>query len=426
MKKYTQNDKIEQVTEKTLVVGVDIGSVKQYARAFDYRGREIDHVYRFMDCRDGYELFLDWMQGLQSANGMDRIIVGAEPTGHYWFGLRDFLDAAGIQLVLVNPLHVCKSKELDDNNQTKNDQKDPKVIARLVMEGRYSIPYIPHGVYAELRGMWILRQRVVDEEVKLRNRIARWFKIYFQEYTQAYSSFAAKSSIALLKAACLPEDILQLGADGIVELWRAMKLRAVGKKKAESLLAAAARSTGQKDGADAARMEMEMLLEDWGVLQKRHEKIDAKLRELCEQIPESKNLLAIKGIGLTTVAGFLAEVGDIQRFDSPKQIVKLAGLALRENSSGKHKGKTTISKRGRARLRRLLFAGAMPLLATNDAFRSLHVYYTTRQQNPLKKKQSVIAICCKLVRIFYALLTKGTAFDSRKMLGDIHRPPLAA
>ena len=169
-----------------------------------------------------------------------------------------------------------------------------------------------------------------------------------------------------------------------------------------------------------------MLLEDWGVLQKRHEKIDAKLRELCEQIPESKNLLAIKGIGLTTVAGFLAEVGDIQRFDSPKQIVKLAGLALRENSSGKHKGKTTISKRGRARLRRLLFAGAMPLLATNDAFRSLHGYYTTRQQNPLKKKQSVIAICCKLVRIFYALLTKGTAFDSRKMLGDIHRPPLAA
>ena len=242
MKKYTQNDKIEQVTEKTLVVGVDIGSTKQYARAFDYRGRELDHVFCFMDCRSGYELFLDWMQGLRSANGMDKIIVGAEPTGHYWFGLRDFLDAAGIPLVLVNPLHVCRSKELDDNNQTKNDQKDPKVIAR-----------------------------------KLRNRIARWFKIYFPEYTQAYHSFAAKSSIALLKAACLPEDILQLGADGIVELWRAMKLRAVGKKKAESLLAAAARSTGQKDGAGAARMEMEMLLEDWETLRKRHEKIDEKL-----------------------------------------------------------------------------------------------------------------------------------------------------
>ena len=294
------------------------------------------------------------------------------------------------------------------------------------MEGRYSVPYIPRGVYAELRNMWFLRQRVVDAEVKLRNRIARWFKIYFPEYTQAYGSFAAKSSITLLKTACLPEDVLQLGADGIVELWRAMKLRAVGRKKAESLVAAAARSTGQTEGAGAARMEMQMLLDEWELLSKQHQQIDDKLRDLCEQIPESKNLLAIKGIGFVTVAGFLAEAGDIKRFDSPKQIVKLAGLALRENSSGKHKGKTTISKRGRARLRRLLFAGVIPLLATNDAFHSLHVYYTTRKQNPLKKKQSVIAICCKLVRIFYALLTKGTAFDSSKMLGDIHRPPMAA
>ena len=426
MKQYTQNDKIEQVTEKTLVVGVDIGSTKQYARAFDYRGREMDRVFWFMDCRSGYELFLKWMQGLQSAKGMDKIIVGAEPTGHYWFGLRRFLDEAGIQLVLVNPLHVSKAKELDDNNQTKSDLKDPKVIARLVTEGRYSVPYIPRGVYAELRNMWFLRQRVVDSEVKLRNRIARWFKIYFPEDTQAYGSFAAKSSIALLKAACMPEDILQLGADGIVELWRAMKLRAVGKKKAGSLLAAAARSTGQKEGTGAARMEMQMLLDEWELLSKQHQQIDEKLKELCEQIPKSENLLAIKGIGFVTVAGFLAEVGDIKRFDSPKQIVKLAGLALRENSSGKHKGKTTISKRGRARLRKLLFAGVIPLLATNDAFHSLHVYYTTRKQNPPKKKQSVIAICCKLVRIFYALLTKGTAFDSSKMLGDIHRPQLAA
>ena len=78
MKKYTQNDKIEQVTEKTLVVGVDIGSTKQYARAFDYRGRELDHVFCFMDCRSGYELFLDWMQGLPTAFPVaDDIFLGS-------------------------------------------------------------------------------------------------------------------------------------------------------------------------------------------------------------------------------------------------------------------------------------------------------------------------------------------------------------
>ena len=53
--------------------------------------------------------------------------------------------------VLVNPHHVEKSKELDDNDQTKNDRKDPKVIAGLVREGRYMILYLPDGVYADLR-----------------------------------------------------------------------------------------------------------------------------------------------------------------------------------------------------------------------------------------------------------------------------------
>jgi len=85
-------------------------------------------------------------------------------------------------------------------------------------------------------------------------------------------------------------------------------------------------------------------------------------------------------------------VGDISRFDSPKQLQKLAGYALIENSSGKHKGETTISRRGRKRLRYLLFEVAMSLVGKNEEFRKLHRYYTTREDNPLKKMQSLIAV----------------------------------
>src|SRR5699024_6454784 len=105
-------------------------------------------------------------------------------------------------------------------------------------------------------------------------------------------------------------------------------------------------------------------------------------------------------------AGFVSEVGDLRRFKSPKQIQKLAGLALKENSSGKHKGQTRISKRGRSRLRAVLFQGVMPLVSKNKEFGEIHKYYTTRRDNPLKKKQSLIAVCCKLIRVLYAMLTK--------------------
>ena len=57
-----------------------------------------------------------------------------------------------------------------------------------------------------------------------------------------------------------------------------------------------------------------------------------------------------------------------------------------------------------------------------DEFRELHIYYTTRAVNPLKKMQSLIVIACKLLRIIYTILTKGTVYDPKKMLMDIRRP----
>ena len=114
-------------------------------------------------------------------------------------------------------------------------------------------------------------------------------------------------------------------------------------------------------------------------------------------------------------------MGDIRRFKSPKQIQKLAGLALKESSSGKHKGQTRINKRGRKRLRALLFQGTMPLVAKNAEFKAIHNYYTTRSENPLRKKQSLIAVMCKLIRVFYALLTKGIKYDGAKLISDIKR-----
>jgi transposase len=134
-----------------------------------------------------------------------------------------------------------------------------------------------------------------------------------------------------------------------------------------------------------------------------------------------EQILQIKGVGLVTAAGFMAEVGDMSRFEHPRQIQKLAGLNLKETSSGKHKGKTTISKRGRSRLRALLFQGIMPLVATNPEFKELHKYYITREINPLKKKQSLILLCCKLIRVFFALVNKRVVYDSQKLMADIKR-----
>ena len=423
MKSNTQNKKIEAINEKTLVIGIDVGSETHYARAFDYRGIEYSKkAFKFGNNETGFEMFKAWILDIKEKHDKDKVVPGMEPTGHYWFNLGKFLQDNGMKPVLVNPHHVKKSKELDDNNPTKNDRKDPKVIAGLVQGGRYMIPYLPDGVYAELRTASNMRFQIQSELTRIQNRISRWFSIYFPEYRTVFKGSNCVSGMMILKKAPLPEDILTLGIEGVNQIWRDARLRAVGKKRAESLINAAKHSVGTKEGAVAARLEIRMLLEDYESRTARLQEIMTLIEELVKQIPMAEELMKIKGIGIKTVSGFLAEVGDVSRFSNPKELQKLAGLALVENSSGKHKGQTTISRRGRKRLRYLLFEVAMSLTGKNPEFRALHHYYTTRKINPLKKMQSLMAIAGKVIRVFYAMLTKGVVYDPVKMLGDIKRP----
>lgn len=223
----------------------------------------------------------------------------------------------------------------------------------------------------------------------------------------------------MLEKACLPADVLTMGENAINALWREAKLKAVGIKKATRLVDAAKNSIGQTCGSKAARMQLQLLLQEYKNQQEIDAQIMAEIEEILPEVPGSQELLKIKGIGIKSIAGFIAEDGEIGRFSSPKQIQKLAGLSLRENSSGKHKGETTISRRGRARLRGILFNAVIPLLASNTSFQTIHAHYTKRENNPLKRKQSVVAICCKLIRIFYAILKHGAVYDEQKMLQDI-------
>lgn len=298
----------------------------------------------------------------------------------------------------------------------------PRIIANLVRDGRYFYTYMPTGVYAELRNASNRRFVLTEELIRSKNRLQKWIAVYFPEYKGIYTHIDAKGGLMVLKTAPTPEKITKLGVDGIIQIWKDAKLRGNGHKKAMLIVHAASQSIGLTEGLEEARMEIQDLIEDYELQLKRLEKVNSLIENLCRQIKYVDKLLEIKGIGIITVAGFIAEVGDITRFDKAKELQKLAGLELVADSSGKHNGKTRISKRGRKRLRYLLVQAAVSVIGKNEEFRQIHEYYTTRHNNPLKKMQSLIAVACKLIRVFYVILTKGKSYDASRLLEDIKRP----
>lgn len=373
MKSTTQNAKIAAITEKTLIIGIDVGSETHFARAFNWRGYEFSRKpLEFSNTEEGFETFRIWIEELKEKHEMDKVIPGMEPTGHYWFNLGKFLQDNSMTPVHVNPHHVKKSKELDDNNPDKNDRKDPKVIAGLVKDGRYFRPYIPDGVYAEIRALSGLQVLAQSEITRLKNRIARWFSIYFPNYKDVYGNVGAVSGLMVLKAAPLPEDIVKLGVDGVNRIWRDAKLRGVGLKRAKTLVAAAEHSIGSREAQEAARIELQILLSDYEMQTAREAELMALIEEKIIEVPYVDKLLEIRGVGLKTVIGFVAEVGDITRFDDPRQLQKLAGYAIVKDESGKHKGESHISYRGRKRLRYVLYEAAVSVVSHSPEFKSIH------------------------------------------------------
>ena len=421
----TQNKKIAQVTDKTLVVGVDVGSDTHYARAILARGYEVSkRPFGFENTREGFEKFVRWSYDLAIANQLTKIFVAVEPTGHYWFNLADYLKAYDVKFVMVAPQHVKHSKEMDDNTQRKDDRKDPLIIAKLVPEGRYMEPYIPEDVYAELRVAFNRRCDLVEALTRNINRMIRWFDMHFPEYRTVYGKANAISGLLVLMRAPLPSDILELGVEGICRIWREAKIRAAGINRAKKLVEAARQSIGLK-GGEAVRQELWQLMEEHELLKKQLDDIMRIIEDLLARIPGADRLLKVPGAGIVTVAGFLSEVGDICRFTDPKQIQKLAGLAVVENSSGKRKGMPGISRRGRGRLRWVLFQLARTTVKNNKEMRAYHQYYTTRKKNPLKKMQSLMAIAGKMTRIFFGMLKNGREYDPAIVMKDFNREAAA-
>ena len=413
---YNQNKKIKQVQESTLIIGADIAKQKHVARAQDFRGIELGRALTFENTRKGFMQLLSWIRNLMVEHDKQEVIFGIEPTGQYWMPLAQFLRQNGIKIVLVNPLHVKKSKELDDNSPTKNDVKDARVIAQLVKDGRYSEPNIPTEIYAELRVGMNLRDRLTEDLRRIKGRVDNWIDRYFPEFRTVFKNWDGKAALLTLQSFPLPQEIVDKGVEGIIDCWKQKVKRAVGEKRAKKLVAAAKDSIGLTEGIIMARQELMTLLAQYKLLQQEIEQLMSQIENILKKIPGVQEMMSIPGVGMVTVAGFLAEVGDLKNYHHHRQIQKLAGLNLRKNSSGKHKGQTRITKRGRPRLRALLYKCIMALVAKNKEFKALHHYYTTRVENPLKKKQSLIVLCCKLIRVLFALGKKKTPYDGRKLM----------
>jgi transposase len=398
--------KLKRISEQTLLVTVDIGKVKHTGYCRFPNGTE-GKPFDFFNSRNGFEEL--WWRVCQAKRSLNlaEVVVGFESTGPYAEPLLHFLRKRDVRLVQVNPLHTKRLKELQGNSPNKTDQKDPKVIADIIELGHALTVIIPEGTVAELRRLTQARERSIQRMSMLMSQLQDLVFLIFPEFIMVMKDITIKSTQYLLKNYPRPQDIVEQGIDGLAQILKKVSRGQLGKERAEALYQAAVESIGIGEGRESIVLEIREIVFSIESIEKFVKEIEKHMSKHLKDVPYSRCILSIKGIGEITAAGLIGEMGDFKNYRTISEVIKHAGLDLFEISSGKHRGTRRISKRGRPLLRKLLFFASINVVRKGGI---LHKQYQHHLEKGMPKIKALVAISRKLLSIIFALVRDHSVY----------------
>jgi transposase len=232
-------DQRKAAVQGAVIGGVDVAQGWHDIQWLFPNGLSAGKPVRFANSRSGFESM--WARRPAGA----RFVIGLESTGAYWLPLAHWLrQQPGVTVVLVNPLHTHKLKEVDDHTPSKNDAKDAGIIARAVAEGRYRHWTPREGVWSELATLAVTRRQQKVDVVRWPNRIQGWIAVYAPEFRRVFKAWNGLAALWVLDTVPFPADVVAYPLEDLVTGLLEASPQRVGPKRAAALLAASRDSIG--------------------------------------------------------------------------------------------------------------------------------------------------------------------------------------
>jgi len=293
--------------------GIDIAKRQHVVALLDENGQRMQSIFSISNDRAGFDHLI------QSLPAMDAVMIALEATGHYWLALYDVLTQQGYSVAVLNPLQVATYRR-SGVRKVKNDRSDAVWIADFVRIANPSPTRQDLPVHLQLRELSRFRFRLNEQIGDIKRKLLTILDRVFPEYEQLFSSVFLQASRALLEQAVSAQEVAEMDLQELETLLHAASRGRFGREKAQQIHAQAVQSVGVGFLADAAQMEMRCLLAQIELLEQQRDQIDAALAKLMSQIPQ--HITSIPGIGPSTGAAIVAEIGDINRFPAISQPLK--------------------------------------------------------------------------------------------------------
>jgi transposase len=388
----------------TIVVAIDVAKEAMVVGFADAVGKTHELV-RFSHPRQTM-LFIELLVRLRDEGR--EVQVAMEPTGVYGNSLRFQLRARDFSVFQVDPKRAHDVATVLDGTKSHHDPKSCTLIAFLHAHG-ISQPWRERTA-DERRARILLKEHhmYAAPEMALYNELEAMTSASWPELNQQMDH-DLRWPLELLARFPGPRAVREAPAVEVKEHLRKVSRGMLSDDQIASVLRTAKSTAGETLEAEEEAF-LSKLCRSVLELREKLKEVTARMSAMTELNAELRSVRAV--IGPAATLALLALVGSPSSYGSAGALEKACGLNLKERSSGTKRGKLSITKRGPARVRQLLYLAALRLVREDELARAWY-----QQRSAYKgrvKVKAVVAVMRKLLRAVFHV-ARGEEFDSAKL-----------
>jgi len=402
-----------------LFVGLDVSSFDIKVCFLNGEGDQLSSFTVENDLLGATQLRDEILHAVQGETVME-LRIGLESTSVYSFHPSMFLhndesiQSLGGQVFVMNPKQIANFKK-SYNDMDKTDEIDAFVIADYMRFGRLPMSVVKEEQYVALQQLTRARYQIIRQITQEKQRFLQYLSYKCNTFTEdVESSVFGKAMMDLFLENYSLEELSQMVLEDLADYLQVKgKNRFPDAKQVAESIQKAARSSYRldkvvEDSIDAILSTSITLIRTF---EKQIKELDKSIERIMKGIPQT--LQSIPGIGPVFTAGIIAEIGQIDRFESEEKIAKYAGLYWRKHQSGRFTADvTSLSRNGNQYLRYYLVEAANSVRRQIPEYGD---YYAKKYQEVPKHqhKRALVLTARKFVRLVDALLRKNQIYTPK-------------
>lgn len=380
-------------------IGIDVSKSSFYFCVIDEAGKTVEKGL----CEMNEKGFKDFRQVLES---FPFSVVFLESTGSYHINILSFIAGFKKDIYLVNPVLIKNFIKTVSLRKTKTDEIDALSIARFARIHHSKLKNFVPSEFDEIKAIARIREDVAQDLAKAKTRLKKDVCTAFPELENKCDIFT-QSMLNLLNKFSTAKSVAETDVRTIEKALRCAR----GRKTifcAKEIKELAESSVGH-----SSKIMETVIRHDVETLIFLIEKLDKLTKCLVEEVEKNSSrqlqiLTSVKGISEVTASHFIAETGDISRFETREKLIAFAGTdpAVKESGTSLH-ARGRISKKGSKSLRRTVYLMAMGVMKYDPKFKE---YYYKKREQGMQHRKAMIALCNKLLRVLFAILKKDEIY----------------